>query len=723
MKTVGIPRAMSYYYLYPFYKALFEALDVEVILSKPTTKTTLENIDACPTDEPCLAVKLYFAHVRELMASDCHFIFLPKIISVAPGNYCCPKFIGIPEMIRNYFELHERGLLPRINFHHPRQMEGDLSRMAAKLGVKPKRISRWIKEAWRYQEEFARIPAAEELTTVEVYRNLSKKRIVKEPGNPRKEAAKSATGLVGHPYVIYEWIGHDMVDRFRSYGKVFTSEMISKSDIQKQLKKIHDGPRLWEFEAYMLGAALHLIENRLVDKLVLVGLFECGPESVIEPYIEDASEKQGIPLLKLYLDDQTGEAGLQTRIEAFMDTTSDTAVEAPADDRIQSIHTVTGKFTEPVVGVPSMGHLDGVIRMILEDCGTKTVKTPPVNRRAIEVGRLLAPEYICLPFSATLGQMAQMLDAGANHILMVGGKGRCRLGWYGQVQELLLKKTGRSFEMVVLDSPFPLNRNGMTFIRKIAQVTGNARPDKLIKSLWFGYRKIKMLDKLEAMVRNLRAYERVRGSAGKLLEGFQSRIINAASYRSLGDLQHEFLDCARSIELENTNPLKIAIVGEIWVVLEPFINLEIVKTLGSRETPRVLVENEASISGWFEKNILHTAKMKRHDREIRAAAAPFLDEHVGGHGQESVGLSVMAAQNGLDGVIHLFPFTCMPEIVAQGILVKAAETLNIPILSLIISEQTGEAGVETRLEAFLDLLEERRLDKGETENGAVLYRH
>ena len=81
---------------------------------------------------------------------------------------------------------------------------------------------------------------------------------------------------------------------------------------------------------------------------------------------------------------------------------------------------------------------------------------------------------------------------------------------------------------------------------------------------------------------------------------------------------------------------------------------------------------------------------------------------VGGHGQESVGEAVRAGMCGMDGAVHLFPFTCMPEIIAQSILVKVSDDLDIPVLSMMISEQTGVAGLRTRLEAFCDFLAGRR---------------
>jgi len=100
-------------------------------------------------------------------------------------------------------------------------------------------------------------------------------------------------------------------------------------------------------------------------------------------------------------------------------------------------------------------------------------------------------------------------------------------------------------------------------------------------------------------------------------------------------------------------------------------------------------------------------------REAQAvrAAYPYLREEVGGHGQMSVGETVLAKEEACDGVVHLFPFTCMPEIVAQNILVKASDDLDVPTLTVIVSEQTGEAGLQTRVEAFLDILEERRRGK------------
>ncbi|NLG37884.1 MAG: hypothetical protein GX549_07690, partial [Clostridiales bacterium] len=97
-------------------------------------------------------------------------------------------------------------------------------------------------------------------------------------------------------------------------------------------------------------------------------------------------------------------------------------------------------------------------------------------------------------------------------------------------------------------------------------------------------------------------------------------------------------------------------------------------------------------------------------RDLRfvEAAAPYLGMDIGGHTRETIGHTVMHAREGYDGIIQLYPLGCMPEIVAQSILPRVIDDMDIPVLTLIYDEFTGEAGYITRLEAFLDLLLQRR---------------
>ncbi|MFW6381705.1 MAG: CoA protein activase, partial [Bacillota bacterium] len=142
--------------------------------------------------------------------------------------------------------------------------------------------------------------------------------------------------------------------------------------------------------------------------------------------------------------------------------------------------------------------------------------------------------------------------------------------------------------------------------------------------------------------------------------------------------------------------------GEIYLVLEPFVNLEVERKLGKLG---VSVEKDIYMTSW----LLHFLHLSSEIDEIKEAAANYLRSFVGGHGLETVGNAVRYARRGFDGVIQLAPFTCMPEIVAETILPEVSRQQGIPVLSLVFDEHTGDAGLITRLEAFVDLLKRKKI--------------
>jgi predicted nucleotide-binding protein (sugar kinase/HSP70/actin superfamily) len=164
------------------------------------------------------------------------------------------------------------------------------------------------------------------------------------------------------------------------------------------------------------------------------------------------------------------------------------------------------------------------------------------------------------------------------------------------------------------------------------------------------------------------------------------------------------------IEVESgKDTLKVGLVGEIYTVLEPAVNLEIERLLGEMG---VEVIRSIYLSDWVMTNlILHTLRL-RDDREHYRLAAPYLGHFVGGHGIETISTTIMYARAGVDGVIQVAPLTCMPEIVAKSILPRVSLEENIPVLTLMLDEHSAEAGILTRLEAFCELLWARRRARG-----------
>lgn len=158
---------------------------------------------------------------------------------------------------------------------------------------------------------------------------------------------------------------------------------------------------------------------------------------------------------------------------------------------------------------------------------------------------------------------------------------------------------------------------------------------------------------------------------------------------------------------ENKEVLKVDLTGEIFMVLDSFSNQNLERELGRLG---VQTRRSLTIGGWLKDAILPRF-MNKGDTHLERAekfARPYLLRDIGGDALECVSDVAYAHHKGTDGIIHISPFTCMPEIMSQNIFPTMREDVDIPILPLIMDEQTGRAGFVTRLEAFVDLMRRRK---------------
>jgi len=715
---VGIPRVLSAYYYLPLYKTFLEQMGCETLVSSPTGGKTMEGLVYCPTDEPCISVKLAFPHTVELLEKGIDRLFFPTLIGTVRNRFYCPKHIGVPAMLRNGLGLSEDFLIspPVAGRRRPEERFNSFLAAGRKLGASSRECRRALKEAWKAQELFWQATVQQRMTSAEALEELFQVPLFRRRRryNPlARQREELRVGVVGHSYILYDYIGHNVVERLQEQATVLVPEMVPQETIARTLGRLPYGEELWRFEQLIIGSAFHWLESGAVDCLVLVSPFECGPEAVMEVFLEEAANAAGIPLLVLTVDEQTGEAGVVTRLEAFLDT-----VKAGRGSRYfpQAERKPKRPAAPPerVIGFPTFGTLDLVLPGFFEQAGVKTVGPVSLSRRTLELGEELAPEFICHPFALTLGQMRQCLEAGANTLLMVGGKGRCRLGWYAEMQEILLKKAGYSFEMITLHSPLPLKKNWRSFLERLRPVIGPGKGPRLLADLYAAFLKAHYLDLGEELLFYWRAREKERGSADALYGEFCRRLKEARRPGTVRRLYAAFREsCARLERAPGPEPLRVRLVGEIYAVYEDFVNGNLAKALGSLEGIRIEVRKEITAMKWLRENLLRSPGGDWRHYRVKKAAAPYLKELVGGHGLESIGLAALASREGFDGVVHLWPFTCMPEIIAQNIMTRISRETDLPVLTVIVNEQSGSAGLQTRLESFAHVLQERRERKGE----------
>ncbi|GAV25889.1 CoA protein activase [Carboxydothermus islandicus] len=360
---------------------------------------------------------------------------------------------------------------------------------------------------------------------------------------------------------------------------------------------------------------------------------------------------------------------------------------------------------------PYMGNYVHAFRGLLEDLGYEVVMPVKPSKRTLDLGVKYAPEFSCLPYKIVLGTYLETLPKGVDRIVTSGGVGPCRAGLYASLHEKILKKMGYNVEFIVLEPPL-VDLKG--FYKTVQELNyKNYSLWYIYKAIKRNWRKIKALDTIEQKALFLRPRELTKGSVSAKYKEVLQYVINAFSEKEIAEAEQEALKQLDKIPV-NLEKLvvKVGMVGEIYVLLEPSSNFEIEETIGHLGAE---VKRSMFLTGWTRDNTLPGKSEELVS--VKAAAQPYLPELIGGHGQDSIGNAILYIKQGFDGLIQLAPFTCIPEIVARTILTKISQEHNFPILTFFLDEQTGKAGMETRLEAFIDLLKRKKLQKLERAKG------
>lgn len=355
---------------------------------------------------------------------------------------------------------------------------------------------------------------------------------------------------------------------------------------------------------------------------------------------------------------------------------------------------------------PYMGYYSPVFANLFRKLGHDVVPPPKPSKRTLDLGTKYAPEFACLPLKILLGTYIEALEMGADAIVSSGGVGPCRAGYYTRLQDKILRSLGYKFEMYTIEPPkghiLQLLRTFCSLVR--VPVT------KLFDAVMTTWLKLAYIDEIERLCHHVRPLEVNKGTSTRLMEEAVVEMDQAESRGDIRDVARSYIKQFNEVEVEDRDPLKVGIIGEIYVVLEPSANFEVIENLNKMG---VYAHRSIFLTDWTKQNAFLDALRIQPEKEIRGQAKPYLNHAVGGHGENSVGETVRYARTGYDGVIQLAPFTCIPEIVAKSILPKVSREHGIPVMTLTLDEQTGLEGVLTRLEAFVDLLARRKMRSGE----------
>lgn len=359
------------------------------------------------------------------------------------------------------------------------------------------------------------------------------------------------------------------------------------------------------------------------------------------------------------------------------------------------------------VAFPHMGTISIAWAAGLRKVGVEPYVPPYTSKKTLSYGTKNSPEAICLPYKLILGNFIEAIEGGADYVAMITSPGICRLGEYGNNIYTTLKDLGYKANYIEL-SLYDGIKGLYKFMREIS---GKNDPILILRAINITIRKIFVIDDLDKALSYYRAREIHVGDAEKNYKKALKMIDKADSTHDLGKAYDLALKEIEKTEIdENRDVLNVDLTGEIFLVNDEFSNQNIERELG-----RMGVQTRRSLTvGSFLKDAIIPKAFQNKETHLQRAermAKPYLMRDIGGDALECVSDVVFADVKGKDGIIHISPFTCMPEIMSQNIFPTMRMEHEIPILPLIMDEQTGRAGYITRLEAFVDLMRRKKRAK------------
>ncbi|MHB1154418.1 MAG: CoA protein activase [Eubacteriales bacterium] len=374
------------------------------------------------------------------------------------------------------------------------------------------------------------------------------------------------------------------------------------------------------------------------------------------------------------------------------------------------------------VTFPHMGNAYISIKALLDTIGIDYFMPPVENKKTMEYGIINSPEFICLPFKLVLGDLIQGLNNGADVIIFGGGCGQCRLCYYGDLMQEILINLGYKFQYIDLELD---KMSYYNIIKKFKPVIKNKSLFLVILGITRGIQTVFATDKLYKLASRTRCREIRKGSTDKIMNKFENNIQKITGFANIKNALKSASKSLKNIETDkNKIPLRISIIGEIFIASDPFTNLQIVRKLGNMGAE---VSNSISVGSWIREHFIYNLMpIKPKDKPVEAAQEYMKIDEFGGHGIYTVGNAILNSKAKFDGIIQIYPFTCMPEIIAQCTFNEIQKKYKTPIMTLILDEMTGEAGYITRLEAFVDMLDMKKSNMENiirAKNNKVCHKH
>ncbi|HEU65520.1 MAG TPA: CoA activase, partial [Chloroflexi bacterium] len=443
--VIGIPRVLMFFEQFPLWAAFFGELGVKVVLSDITNRKLINKGLQEVLAEACYPVKVAYGHVANLIEKGVDRIFLPSIIDLEKDkddvarSYNCPLIQGIPFMLRPAFKDKVKIISPSIFMAKEKgNLEAEMKKIGKEFGKETKEIASAIMAALKAQEEFVRMRLER---GQEVLKTLKK-------GN-------EAVVVIGKPYNVHDLaLNLNIAKKLRHLGVLaipFDLLPLDRIELPPHYSNL-----VWKNEQNLLRAAILAKNNRSLNPIMITN-YGCGPDAFFWKYLEETMEED--PYLLLEVDEHSGDAGMVTRIEAFLDTLDrpKARVKEERQEYLSVIRPSGGiSIFKPVKKIreldktfyiPNVSGHSVIWAAALNSVGLDARVLPEPDELSEEIGRRYVSGKECHPYLLTTGDLVRMteledFDPDRAAFMMLNFDGSCRLSQYALSQKLVLKRLG-----------------------------------------------------------------------------------------------------------------------------------------------------------------------------------------------------------------------------------------------------------------------------------------
>jgi len=703
--TVGIPRVLNMYENYPFWFTFFTELKFRVVLSPLSTKSIYEKgMETISSDTACYPAKMVHGHIKWLVEEGVKWIFYPCLNyernedETAPNHYNCPIVATYPEVIANnmddiFSENMVRFSHPFLPYDNDLKLANMLYKEFKDFHIKKEEIMRAVSRARKEQVRFKNDVRKQGEYSLKLARQKGKKAVV----------------LSGRPYHLDPEINHGIDKLINSFDMVVLSEdsVAHMGQLPRPLRVLDQ----WVYHSRLYKAASFVGTCDDVE-LIQLNSFGCGLDAVTTDQVEEICRDSNklYTVLKIDEGSNLGAAKIRIRsLKAAMDEREKNGVKASGNFKAYERKLFTAAMRENYnILVPQMSPIHFTyLEEAMKACGYNAVLLPPVDKNSVEEGLKYINNDACYPTIVTLGQIISALKSGKydldkTAVFMSQTGGGCRASNYVALLRKALKDLDMEQVPVVSFNAVGLEKNpGFKITAKMGL--------RLAVGCVYG-------DLVMRILYATRPYEKVPGTCQQILDKWHDKIIHNVIHFNKGEYERNLKGIVEDfdkVERTGEKKPKVGVVGEILVKYHPNANNDIVGIIESEGGEAVVLDmldfflygmhskkfNFENLSGsykammtnqlgikvveWLRKPMRSALAASEHFTEpsyieetAEAASAISSIGNQCGEGWLLTGEMVELIHSGVENIVCLQPFACLPNHVTGKGMMKALRKMN-----------------------------------------------